>query len=191
MNCIPISPPSRRRDEATEKPAEAKPAASQPSQASEAKPGQAAEAKKPAPPTVNIDFNALTARLNEVPVPPGNYSDLQAGEKRICWLDRDQGAPPKENLACVDIANKGDAPETVLADVKGFEMSLDRKKMLVAKGDDFYIFDSDVKAAALSDPKALSQGQDGPLAMDVRYQSPRRIPRTLCGCMAAGARLFL
>jgi len=143
----------------TEKPTEPKPAASQPSQAGEAKPGQAAETKKPAPPTVNIDFNELTSRLNEVPVPPGNYSDLQAGEKRLCWLDRDEGAPPKLNLSCVDIANKGDPPETVLADVKGYEMSLDRKKLLVAKGDDFYILDSDVKAAALSDPKALPKAK--------------------------------
>ena len=46
----------------------------------------------------------------------------------------------------MDIANKGDAPETVLAGVKGYEISLDRKKMLVSKGDDFYILDSDVKA---------------------------------------------
>jgi tricorn protease len=104
---------------------------------------------------VNIDFNDLTSRLNEVPVPSANYSDLEAGEKRLCWLDRDEGEPPKENLACVDIANKGDPPETVLADVKGYEFSLDRKKLLVAKGNDFYILDSDVKAAALSDPKAL------------------------------------
>jgi len=157
---LPAKPAETKTEETkTEKPAEAKPAASQPTPASEAKPGQAAEAKKPAPPTVNIDFNELASRLNEVPVPPANYSDLQAGEKRLCWLDRDEGAPPKENLACVDIANKGDPPETVLADVKDFELSLDRKKLLVAKGDDFYILDSDVKAAALSDPKALPKAK--------------------------------
>ena len=39
--------------------------------------------------------------------------------------------------------------------MKSYEISLDRKKILISKGDDFYILDSDVKAAALSDPKAL------------------------------------
>jgi hypothetical protein len=50
-----------------------------------------------------------------------------AEEKRLCWMDRDEGAPPKRNLACVDIANNGDAPEPVLAVVMDYEMSLDRK----------------------------------------------------------------
>src|SRR5271157_4681761 len=125
----------------------------------EAKSDQAAESKKPAPVTVNIDFTDLASRLNEVPVPAGNYSDLMAAEKRLCWLDRDDGVPPKRNLACVDIANKGDPPETVLADVKNYEMALDRKKVLVSKGEDFYIIDSDVKATALADPKALPKAK--------------------------------
>ena len=167
----PAKPPETKPEQPkSDQPAEAKPdkpTETKPGQATEAKPGQptvtkpgqAAEAKKPAPVTVNIDFTDLASRLNEVPVPPGNYSDLEAGEKRLCWLERDEGMPPKQNLTCVDIANKGDPPETVLADVEGYEMSLDRKKMLVRKDEDFYILDSDVKAAALADPKALPKAK--------------------------------
>ena len=118
---------------------------------------KAKEEKKP--PVVKIEFEDLASRLNEVAVPPGNYSDLQATEKRLCWLDRDEASPPKQALACVDIANKGDAPETVIGDVKGYEISLDRKKMLLAKGDDFYIFDSDVKASALGDAKVMGKAK--------------------------------
>src|SRR5271157_2443470 len=151
-------PPSKPEPK-TGEPKSDKPAETKPDKPTEAKSDQAAEAKKPAPVTVNIDFTDLASRLNEVPVPAGNYSDLMAAEKRLCWLDRDDGVPPKRNLACVDIANKGDAPETVLADVKGYEMSLDRKKVLVWKGEDFYILDSDVKAAALADPKALPKAK--------------------------------
>jgi tricorn protease len=151
----PAKPPETKPEEPkSDKPAEAKP-----EKPAEAKPSPPAEAKKPAPPTVNIDFTDLASRVIEVPVPPGNYFDLQAGEKRLCWQERDEGVPPKRNLSCVDIANKGDPPEAVLADVQGFEMSLDRKKMLVGKGDDFYILDSDVKAAALGDPKALPKAK--------------------------------
>jgi len=116
-------------------------------------------AKKPAPPVVNIEFKDLAARLNEVPVLAGNYSQLQATEKRLCWLDRSGEAPPKEGLACMDIANKGTSPETVVEEVKNYELSLDRKKMLVWKHDDFYIFDSDAKAPGLNDPKVLAKAK--------------------------------
>ena len=167
----PTKPPETKAEETKpDKPAEAmqdKPAETKPGQASQAKPGQptetkpgqSAEANKPARVPVNIDFTDLPSRLNEVPVPPGNYSDLQATEKRLCWLERDDSVLPKRNLACVDIANKGDPPEMVLAEVKGYELSLDRKKLLVAKGEDFYILESDVKAAALADPKALPKAK--------------------------------
>jgi tricorn protease len=111
--------------------------------------------KKPV--EVKIDFTDLAQRLREVPAPPGNYDSLQATEKRLCWLNANDEAPPKSNLQCLDIANKGDEPETVLADVKGYEISLDRKKTLVHKGDDFFILDSDVKGSALSDPKTLGK----------------------------------
>ena len=63
---------------------------------------------------VNVDFTDLASRLNEVPVPPGNYAYLQATEKRLCWLQRNEDDPPKLELQCVDIANKGDQPDTVM-----------------------------------------------------------------------------
>jgi tricorn protease len=121
------------------------------------------EEKKPedkkATPPVTIDFTDIAARLNEVPVPPGNYSSLQATDKRLCWLDRTEGPQAKRNLQCVDIANKGEAPETVWADVKAYEISLDRKKTLAWKGDDFYIFDAEAKPATLADAKVLAKAK--------------------------------
>jgi tricorn protease len=124
----------------------------------EAKSGKATGEKK-APPAVNIDFTDLASRLSEVPVPAGNYSSLQATEKRLCWLQRDEDDPPKLGLQCVDIGNKGEPPDTVLHDVKGYEISLDRKKMLVSKGDDFYILGSDAKASGLSDAKVMGKAK--------------------------------
>jgi tricorn protease len=111
--------------------------------------------KKPA--EVKIDFTDLAARLAEVPAPAGNYDSLQATEKRLCWLNANDDAGEHRSLQCLDIANKGDEVDTVLAEAKGYEISLDRKKMLVSKGDNFYIFDSDVKGAALGDAKALAK----------------------------------
>ncbi len=115
--------------------------------------------KKTPPPVVNIDFTDLSARLAEVPVPPGNYSSLQAAEKRLCWLQQNEDMPPKQALQCVDIANKADPPETVMSEVKKYEISLDHKKMLVSKDDDFFIFGSDTKATGLADPKALAKAK--------------------------------
>lgn len=115
------------------------------------------EEKKP--PVVNIDFNDIASRLNEVPVPAGNYSHLQLSEKRLCWLDRTTEAHAKQNLQCVDIANKGDVPETIWADVKGYEISNDHKKVLVWKGDDFFILDSEVKPAVINDTKVMGKAK--------------------------------
>ncbi len=115
--------------------------------------------EKKAPPAVKIDFTDIALRLNEVPAPPGNYRSLQATEKRLCWMNRTTEAQPKRNLECMDIANKGEAPDTVWADVKTYEISADRKKMLVWKGEDFYILDAEVKAATIADAKALGKAK--------------------------------
>ncbi len=104
---------------------------------------------------VSIDFTALDSRLDVVPVPPGNYGSLQATDRRLCWLNASDGAEPKQVLQCLDIGNKGDEPDTILANVAGFEISLDRKKLLAARGDGLYVLDSDLRGGALNDPRAL------------------------------------
>jgi len=107
------------------------------------------------PPEVKIDFADLGSRLTEVPAPAGNYFGLQATEKRLCYGSAGDARGEHIALECLEIANKGDEPDTVMGDVKGFEISSDRKKVLIAKGDAFYIFDSDVKSTG--DPKALAK----------------------------------
>jgi tricorn protease len=109
------------------------------------------------PKDIRIDFTDLLSHLSEVPVPAGNYDELQITDKRLCWLDRSDEAPPKLALKCLDIANKGEELDTVAADIKSFEISLDRKKMLIAKDRAFYVFDSDLKASGFADQKALGK----------------------------------
>jgi len=94
---------------------------------------------------VKIDFNDLASRVTEVPVPPGNYGNLSATEKRLCWTNATDDRGEHTALQCLDVANKGDKPDTVLNDVKGYEISQDRKKILVSQDDSFYVFDADVK----------------------------------------------
>ena len=96
---------------------------------------------------VKIDFTDLAARVTEVPVHAGNYGNLQATEKRLCWSSAGDEMGAHTTLQCVDVSNKGDGPDTVLREIRGFEISRDRKKMLVQQNENFFIFDSDVKDA--------------------------------------------
>lgn len=115
------------------------------------------EKKDEKKPEVKIDFSDMSVRLSEIPVPAGNYVNLQATDKRLCWLNDADSTHQHLALQCLEVANKGDDVENIMGDVKGFEVSENRKKMLVSKGDEFYIVDSDVKAPSLADPKSLAK----------------------------------
>ena len=106
--------------------------------------------------TVNINFDGLADRLSEVPAPPGNYSSLETGERQLCWLSRDDEAPPKTALECLAVANNGEKAATVLPNVDSFEIATNGKKMLVHEGEDFYILDVAAKPA---DPKELAKNK--------------------------------
>lgn len=117
----------------------------------------AAEAAGSKAQEVRMDFAELQSRLREVPVPPGNYDNLQITDKRLCWMDGSDEAPRKLALKCLEIADKGDEPETIVSDIKNFEISLDRKKLLVAKAKNFYIVDSSAGPSAFTDQKQLDK----------------------------------
>jgi tricorn protease len=143
--------------------------------------------KKPA--EVKIDFTDLAARLDEVPAPPGNYGSLQATDKRLCWLNASDDAGSIRRCNASTSPTRATNRHRAL-DVKGYEISLDRKKMLVSKGDDFYIFDFRCERPALGDPKAMAR-PDQSVALDHDHQPARRVSRHLSRCVAAGARLLL
>ncbi len=133
------------------------------------KDAKADDAKKV--PIVKIDFAGIRDRLTDTPAPAGNYESLAATEKRLCWLSSNGDAEHKRAVQCLDIANKGDGPDTLLSDVKSLEASLDRKSLLIGKDDDFYIVDSDSKGAGL-DPKALGKAK-----LDLSHWQITTVPR--------------
>jgi tricorn protease len=153
---------SAKSDEkkAEDKSKDAKPNANEKPSDSPKKPEEEKKDEKtenPKPPAVKIDFTDMALRLSEVPAPPGNYGNLQAAEKRLCWLNDGDNTQKHLAMQCIDVANNGDDIETVMSDIKNFEIAQNRKKLLVRKGDDFFIFDSDVKPSATSDAKALAK----------------------------------
>jgi tricorn protease len=125
-----------------------------------AKPGEKPEEKKTDAANVAIDFDGIAGRISEVPVPAGNYESLTATAKRLCWIDTpDQTQREKTVLECLDIANKGDKPETIAEELRSYELSGDGKKMLIRKQNDLYVLDSNIREGAAKTPKTLSDAK--------------------------------
>jgi len=99
----------------------------------------------PAPATT--DLTGIETRLFEVPLAAGNYGGLSTDGKRLYFMSRDVSAPGRA-LKTLAIENKSPKPETFAEDVALYELSLDRKKVMVRKGQDIFIFDAGAKAPA-------------------------------------------
>lgn len=89
------------------------------------------KAEKPVPEVV-IDLDGIMNRLEEVPLPASNYHSLSASEKALFFADFTRG-DPKTNLVGVNIGNEKIETKTVSADIRRYELSADRKKILIQK----------------------------------------------------------
>jgi tricorn protease len=130
---------------ATDKPATDKPATDKP--ASTDKPAEPApsQAVKAAPPAT-VNLTGIGTRLLEVPVPAGNYGGLDTDGKRLYYLEFETGSSGRPALKTLAIENKSPKPETFTDAVSYFELSQDRKKVLVRKANDLFVFDAGAKA---------------------------------------------
>ena len=111
---------------------------------------------KPAP--VNIDLDGLAARLFEVPVPAGNYSSLSATSKHLLWTARATGFNTNVQMRQLEITSKDPKPKTLVEEVTSWELSDDGKKLLVRKGEVFYVIAADASAPAKLDDKVNLDG---------------------------------
>ncbi len=92
------------------------------------------------PPRVRVQLQGIQDRLEEVPVPPGNYADLSAGDGTLFWLSSENGERRTRKLEALEITNHEPEPTTLVEGVRSYELSADGKKILVRKGDDLYVF---------------------------------------------------
>lgn len=104
------------------------------------------ESKKEETKQVAIDEEGIQRRIQEVPLPPGNYGRLQGNAKALYFTQRDTGLEAKTHLAALKIANDSPKLTTLVKDIKSFEISADGKKILIQKGSNLYV----VKAGASS-----------------------------------------
>jgi len=120
-----------------------------------AKTGEAKAGDAKSPATVAIDLDGIASRLIEVPVDPGNLRSLATDGKRLYFLASESDVNAKPDLQSLEIARKQDGVSTVLAGVDGYELSADAKKLLVRKGDAWYVFDAGGKAPDKLDKSKL------------------------------------
>jgi tricorn protease len=102
---------------------------------------------------VSIDLDGLATRLFEVPVTAGNYSNLEVTAKHLLWVARDTGFNAKNHLRQLEITAKVPKAKSLVEDLTSYELAGDGKKLLVRKGDNFYVIASDAGAPAKLDDK--------------------------------------
>ena len=98
-----------------------------------------------------IVWDGLAQRLQQVPLPAGNYTDLGVDAKRLWLLEAETSAEQKTALKTLALENNGPVPELFLADVREFALSADRRKVVVRRwakkgAGDVFLFDAATKA---------------------------------------------
>ncbi len=129
-----------------------------------------AETEEESVATVEIDLEGIDRRVREVPVEPGNYSGLQVTDDAIFYLSRQAGGGfgGGADLMALPLDSEDPEPVTVLEGVRSAEMSANREKILVRRGNNFHIIDARPQAVGnrLADTQVSLQGWAFPL--DVR-----------------------
>nr|WP_315485579.1 S41 family peptidase [uncultured Undibacterium sp.] len=96
-----------------------------------------------------IVYQGLAERLYEVPIPAGNYRRLIADDKRLYFMERDANDRSRSNLKTLAISKTAPQAEVFAAGIRNFDLSLDKKRVLVHTGSgngEFYVVDTAAKA---------------------------------------------
>ncbi len=139
--------PYLQRDELAPPPATPSsptPPAKAPSESEKTAAEPAAKLALPAPtPTVVTAFKDARERLYEVPMPAGNYRDLSTDGKRLYFISQDS-ADRKNTLRSIAIESPNPLPPTVdtfMEDIRSYKITQDRKKLMVRRLNDVFVFD--------------------------------------------------
>jgi len=95
------------------------------------------ESKKSEPEPVKVDLEGIKDRIAVLPVAVSRYYRLGSAENNVYYL-RNGSKDDKAQLLLYDLKEQ---KETELGQVNGYEISADRKKMLVASGGKYAIID--------------------------------------------------
>ena len=94
---------------------------------------------------VKIDMDNIQHRIREIPIDPGNFTNLKVNDEALFWVERGEGYSSPSLLKAVEIDNKEIKVETILDGIRSFELTADGKKLMVRKENSFYVFDAELK----------------------------------------------
>ncbi len=100
-----------------------------------------------------VNLKGLSERLYEVPVEAGNYSRLEVTAKHLLYVARGVGFEAKPQLKQLEITNKEPKPKTLVENLTSYERAAKGKKLLIRKGDAFYVVATDSSAPAKLDER--------------------------------------
>lgn len=137
------------KTEETPKPA-ASPAADKPADTPAAAPAPAAEAPKPdaapkPPATMTIDFDGISERVARVPLGADNYFGMSAKAGHLLYMIGGAGYYGRQgdrNTSLRIYAMKDRKETTLVEDIRGYILSDDGSKVLVAQGPAFNLYDA-------------------------------------------------
>lgn len=113
-----------------------------------------------------VDVAAIAGRVKRVPVPAGNFSDLAVAGDALYLTATESGPDAKTHLVAVKVGSEPKV-QTVVEDIRSYELSANGKKLLVRKGSAFYVVDAKpARIADLSDARVDLSGLTFPI--DVR-----------------------
>lgn len=106
----------------------------------------------PQPKLPAIDYQGLSERVYQVPLPAGNYRHLATDDKRLYLLEQD-GSEERGTLRTLAISKNSPQPEVFASGVREFEVSADKRRIYyrtaAATGSgDFLIVEAGAKAPA-------------------------------------------
>ncbi len=98
-----------------------------------------------------VDWAGLSARLWQVPVASGNYSQLAVNDKRLYLLDRESSASAKPVLKQIAFSQSEAKAEVFANDISDFQLAVNGKKLFMRKhssqgAGDMYVVDAGSKA---------------------------------------------
>jgi tricorn protease len=96
------------------------------------------------PAVKNIDWLTAAKQLYEIPLPGKNILRMRITEKHIYWAEMEANQYNKQKLYALKIGHEKQLEPTLVAeDINGFDLSPDKKKLIIEKSSMLHVSDAD------------------------------------------------
>ncbi len=112
---------------------------------------------------VNIDKENIQSRARAVPVPSGNYWNLDVNDKALYVMAKELSLNAKTSLKVVEITNGKATIKDVATEVNGFQLSQNRQKILINKNGSYYMVDAGTGSVSFDEGKIDFSGCNFPI----------------------------